>query len=111
MATLFSIITGGCGLGWVWCSTSCPLLEGVDLDLENVAGITSRRWGRLETYGGKLVENIVQAIILDHRELTEYAVHSVSHRSQLWIVVQFGLDVVDAAEHPRVMSRVVTQDI
>ena len=26
---------------------------------------TSRRWGRLETYGGKLVENIVQAVARD----------------------------------------------
>ncbi len=37
---------------------------------------TSRRWGRLETYGGKLVENIVQAIA---RDLLVHAMRLVAH--------------------------------
>ena len=36
---------------------------------------TGRKWGRLETYGGKLVENIVQAIA---RDLLTHAMQAVS---------------------------------
>lgn len=36
---------------------------------------TGRKWGRLETYGGKLVENIVQAIA---RDLLVHAMHTVT---------------------------------
>ena len=36
---------------------------------------TGRKWGTLETYGGKLTENIVQAIA---RDLLVYGMHRVS---------------------------------
>lgn len=36
---------------------------------------TGRRWGRLETYGGKLVENIVQAVA---RDLLVHGMHNVA---------------------------------
>ena len=35
---------------------------------------TGRKWGQLETYGGKLTENIVQAVA---RDLLTYAMHQV----------------------------------
>jgi len=35
---------------------------------------TGRKWGQLETYGGKLTENIVQAV---GRDLLTYAMHQV----------------------------------
>lgn len=39
-------------------------------------GLTpSRKWGKLETYGGKLTENVVQAIA---RDLLTHALHTVS---------------------------------
>ncbi|MCQ9343839.1 DNA polymerase [Corynebacterium kozikiae] len=39
-------------------------------------GLTpSRKWGKLETYGGKLTENVVQAIA---RDLLTHALHNVS---------------------------------
>lgn len=37
---------------------------------------TGRRWGRLETYGGKLVENIVQAVA---RDLLVHGMHNVAN--------------------------------
>lgn len=36
---------------------------------------TGRKWGQLETYGGKLTENIVQAVA---RDLLTYAMHQVA---------------------------------
>lgn len=36
---------------------------------------TGRKWSRLETYGGKLTENIVQAVA---RDLLTYALHQVA---------------------------------
>jgi DNA polymerase len=40
---------------------------------------TGRKWGTLETYGGKLTENIVQAIA---RDLLVYSMHRVSEAGQ-----------------------------
>ena len=40
-------------------------------------GLTpTRKWGQLETYGGKLTENVVQAIA---RDLLTHALHTVSN--------------------------------
>lgn len=41
---------------------------------------TARRWGQLETYGGKLVENIVQAIARDLLVVGMHAVAKAGHR-------------------------------
>ena len=41
---------------------------------------TARRWGQLETYGGKLVENIVQAIARDLLVTGMHAVAKAGHR-------------------------------
>ncbi|WP_124054633.1 DNA polymerase [Arcanobacterium ihumii] len=41
---------------------------------------TARRWGQLETYGGKLVENIVQAIARDLLVTGMHAVAKTGHR-------------------------------
>ncbi|CAB0673406.1 DNA polymerase [Corynebacterium diphtheriae bv. mitis] len=41
---------------------------------------TARRWGQLETYGGKLVENIVQAIARDLLVVGMHAVAEAGHR-------------------------------
>lgn len=41
---------------------------------------TARRWGQLETYGGKLVENIVQAIARDLLVTGMHAVAKSGHR-------------------------------
>lgn len=41
---------------------------------------TVRRWGQLETYGGKLVENIVQAIARDLLVTGMHAVAKAGHR-------------------------------
>lgn len=41
---------------------------------------TARRWGQLETYGGKLVENIVQAIARDLLVVGMHAVAKAGHK-------------------------------
>lgn len=41
---------------------------------------TARRWGQLETYGGKLVENIVQAIARDLLVTSMHAVAQARHK-------------------------------
>lgn len=41
---------------------------------------TARRWGQLETYGGKLVENIVQAIARDLLVVGMHAVAQAGHK-------------------------------
>ena len=41
---------------------------------------TARRWGQLETYGGKLVENIVQAIARDLLAVGMHAVAKAGHK-------------------------------
>ena len=41
---------------------------------------TARRWGQLETYGGKLVENIVQAVARDLLVTGMHAVAKTGHR-------------------------------
>lgn len=41
---------------------------------------TTRKWGQLETYGGKLVENIVQAIARDLLVTGMHAVSDAGHR-------------------------------
>lgn len=41
---------------------------------------TARRWGQLETYGGKLVENIVQAVARDLLVVGMHAVAKAGHK-------------------------------
>ena len=41
---------------------------------------TARRWGQLETYGGKVVENIVQAITRDLLVVGMHAVAQAGHK-------------------------------
>lgn len=47
--------------------------DGTTITHEGIT--TGRRWGQLETYGGKLAENIVQAIA---RDLLVYSMHQVA---------------------------------
>ncbi|MDU1353024.1 MAG: DNA polymerase [Actinomyces sp.] len=67
---------------------------------------TARRWGQLETYGGKLVENIVQAIARDLLVTGMHAVAKAGHRIVMHVhdeividePTESGLTVADACE-------------
>lgn len=56
--------------------------------------------------GWRQVQLAVQ--VLDKGELPEHAIHSFSYRSQPDVIVQFRFDVVNAVEHPCMMSCVIT---
>lgn len=68
--------------------------------------ITARKWGHLETYGGKLVENIVQAIARDLLVVGMHAVAEAGHQIVMHvhdeIVIEepenSGFTVTDACE-------------
>lgn len=58
---------------------------------------TGRKWGTLETYGGKLTENIVQAIA---RDLLVYGMHRVSeagHRIVMHVHDEIVVETTTAA--------------
>lgn len=56
---------------------------------------TARRWGQLETYGGKLVENIVQAIARDLLVTGMHAVAKTGHRIVMHVHDEIVIDEPD----------------
>ena len=74
------------------------------MDQITYAGVeqTTKRWGRLETYGGKLVENIVQATARDCLAVAMLRVEAAGYKIVMHVHDEMVVDVpcedVDAAE-------------
>ncbi|WP_223144662.1 DNA polymerase [Corynebacterium poyangense] len=72
-AILFTALPSGRCLAYVKPQLGENRFGGTSITYRGLT--TGRKWGRLETYGGKLVENIVQAIA---RDLLVHAMHLVA---------------------------------
>lgn len=60
------------------------------------SGLTGRTWTRQETYGGKLVENIVQAIA---RDILVHAIHTVADAGYQIVMHVHDEIVIDEPRH------------
>lgn len=69
---MFVRLPSGCRLAYVKPKLGENRFGGTAITHEGIA--TGRKWGQLETYGGKLTENIVQAVA---RDLLTFGMHQV----------------------------------
>lgn len=72
----------------------------------------SKRWGRLETYGGKLVENIVQAVARDCLAEALLRVDAAGYNIVMHIHDEMVVDVPNEdTEAPKIITDLMGQDI
>ena len=64
---------------------------------------TAKKWERIETFGGKLVENIIQAIA---RDILCYAMQTLSHR---FIVVHVHDEIIIECDKRMLVKEVCNQ--
>lgn len=85
-----------------------------DRDQIHYAGVeqTTKRWGRLETYGGKLVENIVQAVARDCLAVAMMRVDRAGYKIAMHIHDEMVVDVPDSdTEASKTITELMGQDI
>lgn len=84
------------------------------MDQIHYAGVesNSKRWGRLETYGGKLTENIVQAVARDCLAEAMMRVDKAGYKIAMHIHDEIVCDVpIDDKEAPDKITEIMSKDI